>query len=154
MTDSNYQAIIEVRYGIQYNAANERLFRRLKLAFDFASLLSGTAAFGAAMASMPGLAAMAGVSVAALAIVNQLASPGEQALKYNEAYRRFTDLDCRAASMSVADIRAEISTIRAGAPWGVDALGSTAYNRTLLANGHEDGHLRLSGWQRFVGFFA
>lgn len=149
-----YQVDLEVRYGIQFNAANERLFRRLKFLFDFLSLFAGSAAFAGAIAKDPLLAGIAGLGLAALAIINQLIAPGEVAVRFNEAYRRFTNLDRRTHEMRPSEIRNAIGEIRADAPWGVSSLGAVAYNRNLLANGREDALMPVSRWQRFVAFIA
>jgi len=145
---------MEVRYGIHYNAANERLYRRLRLIFDTLSIVTGSAAFGGWLADKPGLIAWAGLAIALISAVNQIISPAEAAAKHNEAYRAFTDLNARAENMTTAEIGVEIARIRAGAPWGVDALGNVAFNRCLTANGYTEGLLPVSGWQRMVSFFS
>lgn len=154
MSDPHYQAVLEARFGIHYNVLNERFFRRLKFVFEIVSFLSGTAAVGAVLGNRPDLMMVAGVAIAVLAGANLLLSPGEAAVRFNEIYRRFTDLDRRAKSLKADEIREAISAIRADAPWGIDSLRPYAYNRCLEANGFADGLMRLTRWQRFVSFFA
>lgn len=154
MSDQQMQAVMEVRYGVQYNAANERLYRRLKFVFDFASLFAGSTAVVSFVNKSPDLAAVAGVALAALAAVNQLVSPGEMATRFNEAYRRFVALDRQASTMTAEAIRDAVGAIRADAPWGVDAIGPYVYNRCLTSNGFEDGHMALTRWQRFISLLA
>lgn len=145
---------MEVRYGIHYNAANERFYRRLRLMFDTASIVMGSAAFGGWLADKPSLIAWAGFTVAIVSALNQIVSPAESAARHNEAYRAFTDLDSRAKKMDQEEIGAEIARIRAGTPWGIDALGVTAFNRCLTANGYTEGLLPVSAWQRAVALFC
>lgn len=154
MFDSHHHAVMEIRYGIHYNAANERLYRRLRLIFDTLSIVSGSAAFGGWLADKPSMIAWAGLAIAITSAVNQIVSPAEAAAKHNEAYRAFTDLNARAENLSMAEIGAEIAKIRAGSPWGVDALGTTAFNRCLTANGYTEGFLPVSSWQRLISILV
>ncbi len=122
--------------------------------FEGVSVVAGGGAFTAWLVEKPSLAAGSGLFLAALAAINLLISPGETAARFNEAYRLFTGLSARAGKMTIEDIDAEIAVIRAGAPWGIDALGGVAFNRCLISNGYANGLLPISRWERFVSFFA
>ena len=154
VSPEHYQAVLEVRYGIHYNAANERLFRRLKFAFEFVTLFAATAAGGAFLTQDPKLAAQSALGLAALSVLAHLVAPGELAARFNEGYRRFTALDRRAAAMTAGEIRDAIGELRADLPWGISALGPVAYNRTMRANGRDDAADRLTTWQRLVALMA
>ena len=154
MNEAHWNAVLEVRYGIHYNAANERLYRRLRLIFDALQIVCGGAAFAAWAASKPEMSAFAGLFIALISALNLLVSPAEMATRFNEVYRAFTELDAVSLEMSEPDIRKAIAKIRSGAPWGVDALGNIAFNRCLAANGYSEGFLETTPWSRFVAFIS
>lgn len=153
-TQEHYQAAFEVRYGIHYNAANERFFRRLKFAIEFITLFAATTGVAAYVNQDPALAGMAALGLSALAVMAHLLAPGELAIRFNEGYRRFTELDRLTQTMTAAEIKDAIGKIRADLPWGVGALGPIAYNLTMRANGRDDAMDSLTPWQKFVSLLV
>lgn len=151
---STYEAILDVRYGQRFNEINEIFYRRLDLLFGFVGLAGGTAAFTGALTAAPVVAGVAGVAIAASAIIERLVRPVEQAVAFAEFRRRFAELDARAAGMTLADIDAELRRLQAAGPHGVTGLAACAYNRNLLSNGRPDAVMPLTGWERFLALWV
>ena len=155
MTENNqYQAALEVKFGVHYNAANEKFYNRLKIVFDVITIASGSSAFAGVLAQIPHLTAAAGIVIAVITAIGIAVSPGATAARFNEIHRRFTALEGRTAGMTAAAIRSEISAIRVDAPTGLRSINPVAYNRCLQANGYGDGFVPLNAWQKLFEVVA
>lgn len=155
-TDSRtiYEALLDVRFGRQYNDLNARLYRRFDLFFGFVGLFGGSSAFIAALGEYRTLGVIAGAAIAALAVVERLVMPVEKAIAHEELGRRFSALDEEAGTLDLPTLERELKRLQGTGPSGFYSLKIPAYNANLLANGRPDCTVLASRWERFIALLA
>lgn len=148
---THYEATLDVRFAIEWNALNARLFRRVDALLKGLSLLLGSAAFGAWMAAAPQWSGLAGLLVALVTILDVVLAPGKKACAHDEARRQFNALAVRAPGLPLADLDAALETLRVECTaGGVDALRAVAYNRNLAAASRADQLIPLGPLERLL----
>jgi hypothetical protein len=99
--------------------------------------------------------AFAGLLMALITVLDVVLAPGRKVCEFNEARRKFNELDGKAPSMSIADLDIEIARLRGEyAAVGLRALQSVAYNQNVLANGRGDAAISMTRWERLVAALA
>jgi hypothetical protein len=148
---THYEAVLDIGYAIQWNALNERLFRRLDAAIKIIMLFFSTTAVGGYLASSPRIAAFSALLLAFLTIFDVVISPGRKVCEFNEAQRRFTELEGKAPQLKLPDLEREIRTLRAQHTTpGISGLSTVAYNQNVRSNGRLDSQLASTAWERFL----
>jgi hypothetical protein len=72
---THYEAVLDVRYAIHWNELNERLNRHFDAALKILSLVFGTTAFGAYLATYPQVSAYAGLFMAVVTVLDVVLAP-------------------------------------------------------------------------------
>jgi hypothetical protein len=147
------QALLEARFGARYNTLNEGLYTFIDRTFTAVALLAGAGAFINLVAKLPGLTEIAGLAVAATAVIQALMHPGARAVEHRELARRFNLLLARAAKLDVTALDREIHEIRAGARDGFDSLNPVAQNEVLRNAGYTH-QVPMRRWHKVLAFFT
>lgn len=152
---THYEAALDVRYAIRWNALNETFFARLDAGLKIVSLLFSTSAVAAYLVTWPRLAAMSALLLALLTIFDVVVSPGRKVCQFNEARRRFTELDAQALDLDLAQLeRAMRALYSQHTTAGIGALEPIAYNANVIAAGRADYARSTSWWEQAIGRVA
>lgn len=151
---SAYEAALDVRYGCVLNRLNERLYNRIDALFGGVGLIGGSAAFAGVISANATLAAVAGLVLAALSIIERLVGPSRKAEIHRQASVMFAELDARLGGLTLEQTDAELIRLRAMFPDGIEGLALLAYNKNLLSNGRTDALAQLPLWSRLLSAVA
>ncbi|AGU50355.1 hypothetical protein VAPA_1c32690 [Variovorax paradoxus B4] len=147
------ELVSQVRYGYWFNHLCERLYGRIDLCLNFVQLVGGSAVAVATMQSVPSVATIAGVLLAAAAAVSLLMHPAVKAERHLRAKCGYLDLEARSWDVESAVLMRELTELRKGAPAGWDVLAVPAFNATVRAIG-SDATIPETGLQKFARALA
>lgn len=151
MTDDQ---AFDIEYGYWYNAACERLYRRIDFGCNFIQLVGGSASAAAAFGGRADLVVAAGLLLACAAAIAMTVQPAVKAERHERAKCTFLAIKrCRSGADEAA-LHEAIVDAQSSGPVGVGALGMPAYNDAVRAMGREYGVRPLRWWEHFVAFMA
>ena len=145
---------LDVRYGIQYNEMNARLYARLDAFCGFVGLFGGAAAFTTAFAGDKFWGMATGLFIAAFAVLERVTGPGSKALIHTNARRAYGALNVKLPEMQPAEIEKDLRTLQYEYDTGIASLARPAYNANVRANGRPDYAVPTTALERFIAFFA
>jgi hypothetical protein len=142
-----YGAVMDVQFGIHFNAMNEQVFARFDRLLTFVNLAGGTVVAANLLKSMPeALNIGAGIAIAVCSLIQALWNPASRAGEHKLTKCEFYSLDSDVRTLSIEEAYKRINELRSHAPGGIGLLLQPAFNRTLQAAGHVE---TVS-----IGFFA
>lgn len=151
---THYEALMDIKYACVFNRLNESLYDRLDFVFGFVGLAGGSAVFASAIANKPELAALSGLVLALLSIVERLVGAARKSEQHKQAVHVFADLEARAHGLSLEQLDGELTKARAAAPKGVSGIAVLAFNANLITAGRSSFCLPVPVWSRFLSLIA
>lgn len=148
------EARLDARYNQQLHALSARLYRRIRFAFAFITLVSGTAAFSLLVRTDQALGAWAGAVLAIIAIADTLLAPADKSAEHGQWARRFGQLLAREDLQSLDEFDAALEQLRSEEMDAPESLGPIAYNRNVTSAGYESWQMPLTAWQRFLALLV
>jgi hypothetical protein len=144
--------VFEANYGYWFNLANERLWRRIDFALNFAQLVGGSATVISFISNMPRIGIAIGLSLSIVGALSLLLQAGVKAQQHDQAKCRFLELRRPAPDMGDDELQRRVLDAQRALA-GVRSLANPAYNTTLEAMGLGGGQVKLN-WPERVANFA
>ena len=154
-TRTQYEAVMDLHYAACFNHLNERFYRHLRTCLGLIQAALGAGAVATLLTEQPEVAAAAAVLTALAGVVDQVISPAERAGRFNEQYRRYTELEGRASQLSLEELDRELAKIRIDAPaYSISSLATHAYNSNVRSYGCDEYAIPMTLGQRIAAFLA
>lgn len=147
---THYEAVLDVRYGVRFNAMCETFYNRLDGMLTFVTAVGGTGAAASYLNSNAGLAAASGIVLAAAAVLGLVISPARKAEQHGHAKRSFGLLASRANHLTLSQIDAELRALQSSFPAGLSSLANPAYNANLRTAGRMEYAVPLTITERIA----
>lgn len=147
------EAKLDAFYHARLHELHARLYRRLRYAVVILSLLAGSSAFAAAMASHGLLAGVSGFVVALLTFVDIAVDFAGKGLAHTSQRKRYLEL-IRSNPAQLDAYDKQLAKIAEDDPGEIESLRVPAYNDNVRSNGHESWARAEGFWQRMARIAA
>jgi hypothetical protein len=134
---------MDVQYSARYHHIAERWFAGFRRLANFMNLFLGSAAAITALSGAPLAAAIAGILVVAVAVLDTVYDTSGKVAIHRNLYQRFLDLEARVKRQNtdVPEIDAAIAEIERDEPPINERLRVIAYEANLRTAGHQPSNL-------------
>ncbi|MEH6413832.1 hypothetical protein [Pseudomonas sp. CGJS7] len=146
--------MLDIDYAVCFSEANCRLFTRLKKVFVLINLLAGSAAMTTLLSKNATIAAIAGIVVAMISMIDLVYDPGAAAAAHMRDKQAFLSLRSRYSRLSLEGGDSELAKIKMSATHGLQSLARPAHNENLRHHGRKEYLVELSRWEQLVKLFA
>ncbi|MDQ2187190.1 hypothetical protein RBI13_18585 [Alcaligenaceae bacterium A4P071] len=151
---TNYEASIDVMYGVRFNEMNERFYRRLDSIFSFLSVLGGSAIFASWLGDKPLIAGVLGPAVVVITYIEREVRPAQKAVRCAVQREKFGELASRLPTMDLAAIDKELRLLQSTGPDSMSSLEIPAYNAVMRSHGHTHSVGRVSTMGKVLSLLA
>ena len=151
---THFEAVFDIKYGIQFNDLNSRFYRRIDSAFSVINVLGGSAVFIGLFKQMPITSAAIGLFIAILSYIDREIKPIEKAIKCERQKKKFGKLFAKTDTMTLQDIDKELRLLQSHSPLTIDSLAMPAFIKTMNSNGFDSSYLKLNPLQKLYSWIA
>jgi hypothetical protein len=140
MEKTKHDLLFEIQYAQRLCSLHQRLYRRTRALFLFATLLGTAGAVQSAFGSNPAFAVWGGIVLCVFGVLDQVLDPAKKSAAYEQDYKRYARLMRVARAMEPAAIQQEIDLLRESDEPEIEALRDVAYNNTVAECGMDASH--------------
>jgi hypothetical protein len=151
MEKSKHALLFELQYAQRLCQRHQRMYGRVRMAFQFLTLLGAAGAVKGVIMSSPDWAGISGLILAAITVIDQVLDPAAKSAAYQEDYKRYTRVLRLARNMEAPEIQRELDVLHEDDEDEIEALRYAAYNDTVIQCGLDSSqNYRLSLWGKVV----